>query len=183
MANWTDTSWVVILPTKNVDNFLRGFLFETYPSTEEEIAKRFGENDSKDRYVVTFIYLDSLNIEEYKQGLTRLKFCSTCRWSFSSTALRAADCEDGTKQISVDEWCLENDVQLLDVVSDELGMSFRETLFYDKNNDIDFVYDCRDIDYFTCEHCNTYGIWEDYDSVLDPSICPECGRKFEEDDE
>ena len=182
MANWTDTVWEVVLPTKNVKPFLKGFLFDTYGSREAEVIKRFGSNESKKRYVNTFVYIETLHEEEYTSTLTRLRFSSTCRWSFRSTAL-IDTALDGFKQVSIDAWCLKHDVRFLNVVSDELGMSFRETFFYDKDNDVDFVYDCRTIDYFTCEHCDTYGIWEDYPEDSDKTICPECGCKFEEDDE
>jgi hypothetical protein len=183
MANWTDTRWEVILPTENVDTFLRGFLWESYSLLDPEVVERFGDNDTKQQYVLTFVYFDTLYIEEYKQGLMRVEFNSTCKWSFRTSALMAFNNDDGTKQMCIADWCEENDVRFLDVISDELGMSFRETFYYDKENGVDFVYDCRDIDYFNCDNCSTYGVWEDYDLDLDRSICPECGCKFEEDDE
>lgn len=170
MPNWVDTNWQVTLPTNKVTRFLNYFL----------------ESEDKDKlrgkYLYrTFIDKSSISQVETEPDITCLAFVSQSAWSLESI-LNDSGIEKGIVRCpSLDKICVDCDVINLSADGDEPCMCFREHILWDLTCGLS--YDKEDVTPWSCDHCSSMGYWEDYDENIDHSVCPECGHKFNDEED
>ena len=173
MPNWVSTNWNVTLPTEKVKRFLNYFL-DWNESDNNKLKGRL--------LYRTFIERESVHITETVPGFSALSFVSDSAWSLESILVEGDKDADGICRCPGLDWvCQDCEVETLEAIGDEPNMGFRQYLSYTK--EIGYVnIEAEDVTMWMCEHCHTCGYWEDQAPDIDRTICPECGEKFEEED-
>lgn len=165
MPNWVDTSWEVMLPTKNVTRFLKYFL------ESDDVDKLKGRHLYR-----TFIEKHSVHTTKLDKTMSCLTFISYSAWSLESILQEHTPAEGGLC-ISLDWLCKDCGVTELRAVGDEGASCFRQFIEYDGDH---CTLDRETLTSWSCDACCTYGYWEDYDPLIDHTVCPECGSELED---
>ncbi len=135
MPNWAETDMAVVLPTRNVPNFKSLFLSE-----------KSEENEKKNKYFAR-TFLNDIQEENNKNGMTCLRVSCNCAWSIYSCLFEGYPGvkEDGHVCPTIKESIKECEVKRMVIHSVEPGMGFEESSVFDKDEGDDVSYESRDL--------------------------------------
>ena len=148
MANWTESTMNVILPSKNVKKFLDLF------SNDDHYFAR------------TDLIFDDEEVGD--NGISRLDIDFTCAWSVWSCMFEGYPQGSGGQCPTLEEVCKELDVLHLTVYSTEPGIGFIENIEY--THEYGMNYESHDINSTSCGHPEDYDLSElkSYNSQNNP---------------
>ena len=127
MANYTESSMSVILPTTKVDDFIKLFISK-------------GGDD--ERLTFSRTYLINMLVDVQNKDLTLLRIDFECAWSIYSCLL-----EDNAEHPNLRDVVKDFDVQKMVIYSKETGIGFEESVIYNKDEDEELQYESRDLYY------------------------------------
>ena len=127
MANYTESSMSVILPTTKVDDFIKLFISK-------------GEDD--ERLTFSRTYLINMLVDVQNKDLTLLRIDFECVWSIYSCLL-----EDNAEHPNLRDVIKDFDVHKMVIYSKETGIGFEESVIYNKDEDEELQYESRDLYY------------------------------------
>lgn len=127
MANYTESSMSVILPTSKVEEFVKLFITR---------------GDDEERVTFSRTYLINMLVDVQNKDLTLLRIDFECAWSIYSSML-----EDNGEHPNLKKVVKDFDVHKMVIYSKETGIGFEESVVYCKNEDEELQYESRDLYY------------------------------------